>query len=179
MPLESKWADAPDEDNLNELKHRSPRVSRSNSRHQTPSNDIKQKSSGNMMGGHQIGFARVKDTGSKSRSISPQKKKSPTSRPATSSSLEGRIMPNFLDERESMTPVRTKSPTPEHEQSPSKLELLKKKIAEQKTIREHKHKEQQQQLLEDFLNDDSATLNWDEDDEEDDKLLERINKLKV
>lgn len=191
MPLESKWADVPDEDNSIEPKSRSPRVSRPKSRHekhQASSAEEKHGNHSNMMGGHQIGFAPVKEKNTKSRSVSPQKKnnstspqkkKTSTSRPTTSSSLEGRIIPNFTDEKESVSPERTKSPSPSDENGPSKMELLKKKIAEQKRIRETIRKEQQQQLLEDFLNDDSLTLNWEEDDEEDDKLLERISKLKV
>lgn len=189
MPLESKWAEVPDEDNFSVPKTKTPRVSRPKSRrekHQPSSFDDKHDHHSNMMGGHQIGFApdmnnksRSTSPQKKSRSSSPQKKKSPTSRPTTSSSLEGRIMPNFTDERESISPERTKSPSPMNENGPSKMELLKKKIAEQRRIREALRKEQQQKLLDDFLNDDSLALNWEDDDEEDDKLLERISKLKV
>lgn len=59
----------------------------------------------------------------------------------------------------------------------SKLELLKQKIEEQKNILKAKHKEQQQKLLEDFLNDESSTLDWAASIDDEEKLLERINKL--
>lgn len=60
---------------------------------------------------------------------------------------------------------------------PSKLELLKQKIEEQKNILKAKHKEQQQKLLEEFLNDDSPIFNWEDSINDDEKILERINKL--
>lgn len=195
MPLESKWADAPDEEperNVNESfrgKERSPRVSRPHSKAGKFNNKHHHDSdkSVNMMGGHQIGFATPSEKSPKgSRSASPTKNRNNTpSRPATSSSsLEGRIIPNFTDERELLSSSGTlkddDTPSKMGTSSPSKLELLKKKIEEQRGILEKtKHKEQQQKLLDDFLNDDSMTLNWAEDDEDDDKLLERINKLKV
>ena len=60
--------------------------------------------------------------------------------------------------------LQHKAPKSKEPQSPSKIELLKKKIAEQQSILEvNKHKEQQKKLLYDFLNGDDE-INWEDDD---------------
>lgn len=56
------------------------------------------------------------------------------------------------------------SSKPKEPESSSKLELLKKKIAEQQSIlKVTKHKEEQKQLLDDFLNGDDE-INWEDDE---------------
>ncbi|CCH60317.1 hypothetical protein TBLA_0C05210 [Henningerozyma blattae CBS 6284] len=59
-----------------------------------------------------------------------------------------------------------------------KLEELKKRIEEQKKfLKVTKHKEEQKKLLEDFLNNDSK-FDWVNDDEED-EIVDKLNKIKV
>lgn len=202
MPLESKWAYVSDDEEGTHIVRESPKKTKfsgsrnSNSRgNNTKSHNDKSSS---MMGGHSIGFVNdsdeedegteIEEKPERRRSISPKKKptniNSHRERPTTSSgSLEGRIVPNFQDERDTRSAPSCRTSTSKEKKQPSKLELLKKKIEEQKHIlqknNEIKHKEQQKQLLEDFLNDDDGFLNWEDDEEENDKLLERLGSLEV
>ena len=59
--------------------------------------------------------------------------------------------------------LKKKSISSKEPVSPSKLDIIKKRIAEQQGIlKETKHKEQQKQLLDDFLSGD-GDINWEDD----------------
>lgn len=63
--------------------------------------------------------------------------------------------------------------------SKDKLEVLKKKIENQKKIlQKAQHEKQQKALLEEFLNDD-AKFDWGDEDEEDEIIEKLNNSLKV
>lgn len=132
MPLESKWANAPDEV---ETRHKTLRSNRSNNGNK-PNRSLKKGSSQKIICNDSTNRIPKKDS----------------------------ISASYKSEESKMN-------------QSSKLELLKQKIEEQKNILKAKHKEQQQKLLEDFLNDDSSTFNWEDSIDDEEELLKRINKL--
>lgn len=72
-------------------------------------------------------------------------------------------------------PRPSTAPTTKNE----KMELLKKKIEEQRQIyQKNQHQKQQKQLLEDFLNDDGS-VQWTDEDEEDEILAKLNRSLKI
>lgn len=161
MVLESKWADAPDEPEPTK-----PKATKKKEPHPAPvHNNLKKDKK------KKYHYEKDKRSAGRPRSqpetIRAQKKNDDQSRPQTHPQTRLVFSTNDTDLKD----VKVEKIEPRQESG--KLDLLKQRIEEQRRILEQKkHKKQQEELLQSFLNG-KDKLDWDEDEE--DQILEKLN----